>query len=505
MKSGRTLNSLRNIIFGVMNQFIIIILGFISRAFFLKYLDETYLGINSLFTEVLSVLSLADLGINTVMVYSFYKPLAESDIKKLTALLTFFKSIYRAIAIVVTILGILILPFLNYIIKLDEAIRLLNIYYIIFLSKTVLSYMFVYRASILNADQKGYILNYVTSCVNIITTFLQITVLVYFKSYLLFLLLNVLSILANNCICAKKAEKIYPFIKSKEKLSLNEKAEIFLNIKSGFLYKLSSVLINSTDNILISAMLGTATVGYYSNYGLVINKLSTIINIIFSSMVSSIGNLMVTESREKKYQIFSIMQMLSFWGGGITCVCVFMMMDDLILLWIGEKYILNMGVLSACVVNFYLSIVLQPLWTYREATGLYQQTKNVMLCTAGLNIILSIFLGQFIGLSGIIFASALSRLFTYCWYEPLLLFKQYFHQCVSNYFFRHIYNIVIILIIIIIEHKITNKIICKTWIVFIGKSGLVLLMTFIFFMTAYFWRNDFKVVLCYIRDRLKCL
>ena len=377
MKSGRTLNSLRNIIFGVMNQFIIIILGFISRAFFLKYLDETYLGINSLFTEVLSVLSLADLGINTVMVYSFYKPLAESDIKKLTALLTFFKSIYRAIAIVVTILGILILPFLNYIIKLDEAIRLLNIYYIIFLSKTVLSYMFVYRASILNADQKGYILNYVTSCVNIVTTFLQITVLVYFKSYLLFLLLNVLSILANNCICAKKAEKIYPFIKSKEKLSLNEKAEIFLNIKSGFLYKLSSVLINSTDNILISAMLGTATVGYYSNYGLVINKLSTIINIIFSSMVSSIGNLMVTESREKKYQIFSIMQMLSFWGGGITCVCVFMMMDDLILLWIGEKYILNMGVLSACVVNFYLSIVLQPLWTYREATGLYQQTKNV--------------------------------------------------------------------------------------------------------------------------------
>lgn len=157
-------------------------------------------------------------------------------------------------------------------------------------------------------------------------------------------------------MCVKKAVKIYPFISSSETLLLKEKQKIFQNIKSGFLYKISSIMLNSTDNIIISTILGTVVVGYYSNYGLVINKFSTIINIAFTSITSSIGNLIATENSQKRYQIFSIMQTLSFFIGGISCVCIFILMDELISLWIGKNYILGKDVLIACMMNFYLSI-----------------------------------------------------------------------------------------------------------------------------------------------------
>lgn len=240
--------------------------------------------------------------------------------------------------------------------NLDETISFLYIYYFLFLLRTVGSYLFVYKVSILTADQNNYIVNYITGSVNIFTTILQIVTLILTHSYLLYLILNVISIWVINFFCVKKAVKIYPFISSSETLLLKEKQKIFQNIKSGFLYKISSIMLNSTDNIIISTILGTVVVGYYSNYGLVINKFSTIINIAFTSITSSIGNLIATENSQKRYQIFSIMQTLSFFIGGISCVCIFILMDELISLWIGKNYILGKDVLIACMMNFYLSI-----------------------------------------------------------------------------------------------------------------------------------------------------
>lgn len=503
IKNSRTFKSLRNITFGIGSQIIVIIMGFITRAFFLEYLNESYLGINSLFTEMLSMLSLADLGINTVMVYSLYEPLAQHDEKKITALISFYKIIYRAIAAVIAIAGIVFIPFLNCVVKLDETISFLYIYYFLFLLRTVGSYLFVYKVSILTADQNNYIVNYITSSVNIFTTILQIATLILTHSYLLYLILNVISIWVINFLCAKKAVKIYPFITSSETLPLEEKRKIFQNIRSGFLYKISSIMLNSTDNIIISTILGTVVVGYYSNYGLVINKFSAIINIAFTSITSSIGNLIATENSQKRYQIFSIIQTLSFFIGGISCVCIFILVDEFISLWIGKNYILGKDVLIACMINFYLSITLQPLWAFREATGLYQKTKNIMLCTAGLNIVLSIFMAYWFGLAGVILASAISRLLTYFWYEPILLFAQYFNQKVQKYFIKHLYNVVIIIFIIFFETKIINDISCGTWLNFISRCVLIFSITLLAFIAAYCWKKDFRIVINYMLDWLK--
>lgn len=181
-------------------------------------------------------------------------------------------------------------------------------------------------------------------------------------------------------------------------------------------------------------MVGTESVGYYSNYNIVIGKLSGIVNTIFYSLTASLGNLIVTESYEKRYQIFQVMQSISLIIGNVCIACVFFLEEDFITIWLGEEYSLGFLVLCAIVINFYFSIVLLPIWVFREASGLYRKTKYVMLITAVVNIVASILLGKWIGLAGILFATSIARFTTYFWYEPLLLFKQYFNQsCIIYY------------------------------------------------------------------------
>lgn len=313
MKYGRTKYVFYNISMNFMNQFTNILLSFISRTIFIKVLGVDLLGVNGLFVDLLSLLSMADLGINTAMVYSFYKPIAENDKIKISELVTFYKKIYNFIAITITILGISIIPFLKIIINTDKNIPLLNIYYLFSLAGVVLSYLFVYKTSIITADQKNYVITRITMIINFIKTTLQIFSLIIFKNYIIYLLINLVCNFINNFICSKKAEKLYPYINKRNELNKEEKMGIFNSIKSVFIYKISSILLTATDNTLISMIIGTTTVGYYSNYLLISNKVISIIQIIFGGLTASIGNVIVKDSSEKKYEIYEATQSVLFY------------------------------------------------------------------------------------------------------------------------------------------------------------------------------------------------
>ncbi|WP_294358065.1 hypothetical protein [uncultured Clostridium sp.] len=498
---GRTSKSIKNIIFGLLNQIVIIMLGFVSRAVFLKYLNETYLGINSLFTEILSMLSLADLGMATVMVYSFFEPLAKNDERKIKALLSFYKKIYQIIAACIMVIGIAIMPFLQFIVNTEQKIDSLYLYYLLFLLRTVISYLFVYKVSILNADQKNYVVSNISSITKVMTTVVQVIILSVTKNYLLYLVIDIFTTWLNNFWCAKKADKLYTFSNKKAELSKLEKKDILQTIKSGFLYKFSTVLLNSTDNTIISTMLGTIVVGLYSNYGLVISKLSVFVNTAFAAVNGSIGNLIVTADKKRRYEIFSIMQIISFFVSSICVVCCYTLMDNFITLWIGERYVLGKDVLVACLLNFYLSVVLQPLWAYRDATGLFRKTKYIMLCTAAINLILSIALGKVYGLSGIIFASAISRLITYCWYEPVVLFKEYFDINVYSFFGSQIYNFIICCILCFAVEFIMKNWIIYSWVQLIIKTVIIFFSACVCITIAHFWRKSFKVTVKFVQNK----
>lgn len=246
------------------------------------------------------MLSMADLGFGTAMVYSFYKPLAENDHGKIAALIAFYKKVYNFIALGVAIIGLALVPFLEYIVNLDEKIPYIRVYYLFFLANTVLSYLFVYKTSIINADQKNYIVSKYQMLVNFGRVLFQSIFLLITKNYFIYLIIQVFATLANNIITSQKANKLYPYIKkSANKLDQAEKKNIYANMKSIFIYKISGVLLNGTDNIIISILVGTVWVGFYSNYNLVMNALNNFINIIYSSATASLGNVIISEKPKR--------------------------------------------------------------------------------------------------------------------------------------------------------------------------------------------------------------
>lgn len=435
MNNGRTKKAARNITYSMFNQIVTIVLSFVSRTVFIWGLGPDYLGINGIFSDVLNLLSMADLGFNTAMIYSFYKPLAMGDQKKMAALTTFYKKMYTFIAIIITVIGIALIPLLPQLINLDRQIPHLTLYYLLSLFGVVSTYLCVYRTSILSADQNGFIITRISMITNMLKTLIMILSIIMFKNYTVYLVIGVVGELLNNIIASMIASKKYPFIKEKAQLSKEEEKSIFQNMGSVFLYKVSSVLLNATDNVLISTIISTTMVGLYSNYLMLQTKITSLFTLFFSSTTASIANLIVTEGEDKRYEIFDCEQVISFSFCGVIVPCYILLANDFIRIWLGEGYTLDNITIYAIGLNMYLSCVLQPLWSYREATGLYRKTKWVMVICAMENVILSILMGKVIGVSGIIFASAISRVTTYVWYEPVLLFKTYFSRN-SKIFFK---------------------------------------------------------------------
>ena len=501
---SRKLNSIRNIIFGYGNQILTLLLNFVERTVFIHVLGEEYLGINGLFSNVLMMLSMADLGFGTAMVYSFYKPVAEHDEKRIAALIHFYKKIYNGVAAVVAILGVTLIPFLKFFVNLEQGIPYLKIYYLFFLANTVISYLFVYKTSIIDASQKGYLISQYRSIVNVVKTLAKIVALLLFHNYFLYLFITIIATLANNLIASNKADQLHPEIRNThEELDEESKKSIFENMKSIFLYKASGVLLNGTDNTLISIIIGTVWVGIYSNYNMIVTAANNLINILFSSVTASIGNLIITEKSEKRYEVFKYMQLISLMIAAGTGVMMYCLANDLIYVWLGETFVLNNQILVAIVCNFYLGNILRPIWSYREATGLYMQTKYIMLIAAGINIVLSIVWGIYFGLSGIFFASAVSRLSTYFWYEPKLLFKNYFGEKIKGYYSSIFKNLLLVVALSIFITWIGKDFFIDTWGKFFLKTFIVGSVTVIGVVCAYCRTNECKMLLKMVVDILK--
>ena len=352
----------------------------------------------------------------------------------------------------------------------------------------------VYKTAILNADQKGYILTKYAGVFNILKTVCMITFLILTKNYTVYLCVQIAFTYGQNIYSSHIAEKMYPFVKEKVKLPWNEAKEVFKNIKSVFIYKISGVLLNATDNTLISIIIGTAAVGYYSNYTMITTKIAGFVNTLFYSLTASLGNLIVKENQEKRFEIFKVMQSVSILLSTICVICVVFLEQDLIKIWLGTEYVLDNIVLYAIVINFYLLIALLPIWVFREATGLYRKTKYIMLLTAGLNLFFSIILGEMIGLAGIIFASALSRLVTYFWIEPQLLFEKYFGQSCVVYFIGIVKSLLVTVLVYLVEWLTVSRIHVSTWIGLGLKSCLVGGICLGIVMLFY-WKSEGAVIL----------
>lgn len=435
-KEGRTFKTTRNLIVSLALQILVFILNYISRIIFVQYLDSSYLGINSLFTNVISVFTLAELGISTALTYSFYKPLKENDEERICQLVHYFSRIYLIISGVVLVIGLAFIPLLPYVVNLPNNIDNLYWYYVMFVVETACSYLFVHKTTLLVADQQNYLINIVIAIFEIIKFALRILFLILFRNYFIYLGVGIGTYIVSNFIKSYIADRCYPFLKKKSitKLPKEEKDKIFKNVRSTFLYRLCGVLESNTDSILISIMIGTIVVGYYSNYIVVVSSIVSIINMIFASVKSSVGNYLLEVSDvSKRLSLYLTLEKLNQIIIGICVCCFFGVFDDFILFSYGEKYLLTFSVLFAIVLNFYTSNIKQNTWVFRETAGIFDQVKYLPLVSMILNIGLSVLLGYFFGVFGILIATTISRLAYPFWREPMILYREVFKTSSVSY------------------------------------------------------------------------
>ncbi len=428
---SRTTYSIINLFSNFVGYGLNLLLSFICRMVFARCLAQEYLGISGLFTNILSMLSLTDLGIGTAIGYALYKPLAENDEEKISSLMNFYGKAYKAIGFVIAVLGLCLLPFLNLIIGQQPGISdSLYVLYLLYLFNSVSSYFFSYRATILITAQRSYIVTAINYCAVIIQNIVQMIALIVWKNFTVYLVIQIICGLAANIVTSQKAKKDYPCIRRKNvrPVSKEEKKSLIVNIKALTLYKLSGLLVNNTDNIVITYFKGLVTTGVASNYTMLTGMISSMLNLVFSSMTASIGNFNAMESEESKYKIFRALNLVNYWLFGWGTVGIIVVSGDLIRVLFGADYVLPESVPIILAINFYISGMQTVVLNFKSTMGLFRYGQYVLLFTAAINIIGDIALGQRFGLVGIFAATAVARLFTNAWYEPYAVYKFGFHR-----------------------------------------------------------------------------
>lgn len=501
---GRIDNASKNIYYGYIANFLKILLGFISRTVFIYTLGATYLGVNGLYTNILSVLSLAELGIGTAMNYSLYKPVAENDREKIKSLMLLYKKAYHCIAAVITIIGLLLLPFLGFLIKDPGNIgtKDLSIYYLIFLFNTVSSYFIAYKYSLINAEQKNYIQTNIELITYIISTIVQLLILLIFKNFLLYLLSAAIINLIQKIYVNLYFKKLYPFLSDKnvKKLTKAEKKPIMKNVKALMYHKIGDIGVHQTDNIIISSFINVTMVGIVSNYNLIITSVSSFINIIFNSVVSGFGNLIVTENKEKQFQIFKVYRFLGFWLYGFSAIAFYELLTPFVTLWLGPKMIIPNLAIMLIIINYYFQGHRIVINNFKIAAGLFDEDKYIAFIQMVVNIVVSLALVRELGLVGVYIGTVCAGLVS-TFTKPFIVYKKSFEKSAKEYYIDSL-KFLFIIIISAITLDVIKALVITTLSIsnFIIMFILVIIVPNLMFLICFRKRIEFK----YLFQTIKC-
>lgn len=426
----RKKNTIRNIIWGTINKLVLTVLPFISRTVIIKTLGSEYLGLNSLFTSVLQILNLTELGISSAIVFFMYKPIADNDIEKISALLNFYKKIYRVIGLIILTCGLIILPFLGNFINGDIPDNInINILYMIYLFNTVVTYwLFAYKKSLLQAFQRNDITSNINTILYIMQLIIQITIILTVRNYYLYVIVIPIMTILENIICNIIATKKYPQYIPRGKLMPNIKKELKKKVAGLMVYKICTTTRNSLDSIFISAFLGLNIVGIYNNYYYILTAVKTFMSVLTSSMLSGIGNSIAVDTVNKNYNDMNKFNFMYMLIAGWCTICMLCLYQPFMDVWVGKKYMLDFTCVILFCIYFYCLCIGDIRAAYSDAAGLWWESRNRAIIESITNIILNIVLGKLWGLKGIIVATLISLLAINFVYGSTIIFKYYFKE-----------------------------------------------------------------------------
>jgi len=413
---GRIQKAGKNIIFGYISNLVILLINFAQRTIFIHVLGRTLSGVNGVYTDVLSVLSLTELGIGTALNYSLYKPVAERNYEKVKSYMRFYKKAYLIIAGVIAVLGIAISPFLKYILKNPGSLTMeeLTLYYYLFLFNTVISYFVTYKYSLVNAEQKNYIQTNITTLTKIATAAVQITVLLLTRNFLFYLLAQSVVELLQKIFVTVYLNRLYPYLRDKDvaRLTAQETQVVATKTRALICHKVGDVARLQTDKIIIASFVNVDTAAIVDNYVYIITYVGNFVNIIFDSVISGFGNVVATESKERQYLLFRVYRFFACWLFGFGAVGFFHLLSPFIGgVWLkDESWTLPQMTVTLLVMDFYFKGGRTVLLKFKIASGLFEQDKYLPLVQGALNLVVSIALVLKIGVTGVYVGTLLSGL-----------------------------------------------------------------------------------------------
>lgn len=430
-KSAPAKNTMSAFLGNVVN----ILVKFVLQKIFIDSLGVEYLGLNSVLTNIISALSIVELGISSAIIFNLYEPIKTNKIEVIKSLLRFYRKAYNIIALITVGIGLLLMPFLHLIVR--EPVEGVNIYiaYMLVLASTVVSYLMSYRQSILYATEQGHITTNVQTITNIISALVQILILLATENYYLYLIVGIVAQLGKNFCLYKIAEKRHPILKHKDVKKLDKAIEkdIFKKMRALFIHKASTFVIFGTDNIIISAFINVSTVGLYSNYHMIFSAVETIFTQTIKALTPTVGNLLVDKDVSRNFKTFQKIRHVNFVVVLLSSVGIILFADLFVKLWYGGEYVLSSFTLITLLMVHYQRMMRESYSVFKEAAGIYHEDRFVPVVESILNIVVSVVLVQWIGLPGVFIGTFVSSFALWFYSYPKFVYKKLFGRSYRQY------------------------------------------------------------------------
>lgn len=445
--NSRTKNSVINLITSMGGQLLSILMRFVVRTVFIRTLGAQYLGINGLFADILTMLSLTELGIDTAINFQLYKPLANKDDKRVRVLLKFYKLAYRVIGLAILLLGVCLIPLLPHLIRDYDSLAPMGInatvIFLLYLMQSVSSYLFfAYRSVVMRANQKKYVLDVADYAVTLVANVVKILVLIFFKDFVLYTASALLFYIIQNLVNAVIAQKYYPglFTKEEDSLSREEIKGLFQDCGAIFVYKVNAVVLKATDNLVLSKFIGLTMVGLYSNYLLFCTTIKTLLSKVYAAVSASMGNLFATSDMEKRYRFFQIMNYLTFLLYGTAGVGLAVCSDELIRVWVSDTYVIPQPFATLIGLETLMIGLVNNMGQIRNVSGVFRQMWFRPVLGIVINLVVSVALVQVCGIYGVILGTIVSLLLTNFLVDPSVIHKHSFqnYRPVSEYYKKNL-------------------------------------------------------------------
>lgn len=496
-EKSRTEYSVRNTTTAMISKILAILMGFATRVVFTHTLSESYVGINGLFSDILNVLALSELGVGTAITYALYKPIAEKDFEKQKSLMQLYCKFYRIVAGIVLVAGLGIIPFFGVLIKNQPNVDHLVLIYLLYLTNSVLSYLLIYKRTLIDAHQLSYISEIYFTVFLVIQDVFQIVLLLLTHNFILFLVVYLLCTLGNNISISRKADRMYPYLRDKDvkPLDSGEKKEIFRNIRAMLMHKIGDVVINNTDNLMLSSLVGILSVGCYSNYYLVVGSVHQLLTQMFRGITASVGNLGVTSDVKRVKRIFEASLFVGQWMYGFAVICLFELLNPFVEISFGKQYLFPMSVVFVICLNFFITGLRQATLVFRDSLGIFWFDRYKSIANAILNLGISILLAQQFGAVGVFGGTLISALLTSVWVEPWVLYRHSLKCSVASYFLKFFFYFGVVAVAGVGTHFLCNMVDGGPWKLLLVRLMFCLVVPNVILLVFYCRTSEFRFLL----------